>query len=146
MYGIKGTALKWFDSYLSDCSVCVQINSSVFQELDLPFSVPQGSCAGPILFNIYISTLTIFLDSSNCDHLGYADNNMILAYIDPNVQTNEQQVIGSIQNSLEKNKHWIHLNRLKMNDQKMIKSSLCMVTTFNCQNVLQNTLKLVMKL
>ena len=107
MYSIKGTALKWFDSYLSDCSVCVQINNSVSQELDLPFSVPQGSYVGPILFNIYISTLTSFLDSSNCDLLGCADNNAISACINPNVQNNEQHVIGSIQNSLEKTKHWI---------------------------------------
>ena len=53
-YNIKGTALRWFTSYLSDCSVCVQINNRVSQELDLPFSMPQGSCAGPVLFNIYI--------------------------------------------------------------------------------------------
>ena len=51
-YNIKGTALKWFTSYLSDHSVCVQINNRVSQELDLPFSVPQGSCAGPILFKL----------------------------------------------------------------------------------------------
>ena len=118
MYSIKGTALKWFDSYLSDCSVCVQINNSVSQELDLPISVPHGFCAGPILFNTYISTLTSFLDSSNCDLLGYVDNNTILACIDPNVQNNKQQVIGSMQNSLEKNKHWMCLNMLNMNDQK----------------------------
>ena len=118
MYSIKGTALKWFDSYLSDCSVCVQINNGVSQELDLPFSVPQGSCAGPILFKMYISTLTSFLGSSDCDLLGYADDNTISACIDPNVQNNEQQVIGSIQNSQEKTKQWMHLNKLKMNDHK----------------------------
>ena len=116
-YNIKGTALKWFTSYLSDCSVCVQINNRVSQELDLPFSVPQGSCAGPILFNIYISTLNSYLSSSNCDILGYADNNTISACIDPNIQNNEQWVVGKIQNSLEKTKHWMCLNRLKMNDQ-----------------------------
>ena len=116
-YSIKGTALKWFGSSLSNHSVCVQINNSVSQELDLPFSVPQGSCAGPILFNIYISTLTSFLGSSNCDLLGYIGDNTILAGIDPNVQNNEQQVIDNIQNSLEKTKHWMCLNRLKMNDQ-----------------------------
>ena len=117
-YSIKGTALRWFDSCLSDCSVCVQINNSVSQELDLPFSMQQGSCTGPILFNIYISTLTSFLGSSNCDLLGYADDNTILACIDPNVQNNEQQVIRNIQNSLEKTKYWMCLNRLIMNDQK----------------------------
>ena len=110
--------MRWFDSYLSDHSVCVQINNSVSQELDLTFSMPQGSCAGPILFNIYISTLTSFLSSSNCDILGYADGNTISACIDPNVQNNEQQVVDKIQNSLEKTKHWMWLNRLQMNDQK----------------------------
>ena len=110
--------MRWFDSYLSDLSVCVQINNSVSEELDLPFSVPQGSFTSPILFNIYISTLTSFLDSSNCDLLGYADDNTILACIDPNVQNNEQQVIGNIQDSLEKTKHCMCLNRLNMNDQK----------------------------
>ena len=117
-YCVKGTALKWFDSYLSNLSVCVQINNSVSQELDLPFSVPQGSSAGLILFNIYISTLTRFLGSSNCDLLGYADDNTISACIDTNVQNDKQQVIGNIQNSLEKSQHWMHLNRLKMNNQK----------------------------
>ena len=102
MYSIKGTTLKWFDSCLSNCSVCVQINNSVSQELNLPFSMPQGSCAGPILFNIYISTLTSFLCSYNCDLLAYADDNTISACIDPNVQNNEQQVIGNKQYSLEK--------------------------------------------
>ena len=91
---IKGTALKWFTSYLSDHSVCVQINNRVSQELDLPFSVPQGSCAGPILFIIYISTLNSYLSSSNCDILGYADDNTISACIDPNIQNNEQRVVG----------------------------------------------------
>ena len=117
-YSIEGTSLRWFDSYLFDHLVCVQTNNSVSQGLDLPFFMPQGSCAGPILFNIYISTLTSFLGSSNCDLLGYADDNTISACIDPNIQNNEQQVIGNIQGSLEKTKHWMCLNRLKMNDQK----------------------------
>ena len=142
-YNIKGTALKWFTSYLSECSVCVQINNRVSQELDLPFSMPQGSYAGPILFNIYISPLTSYLGSSNCDILGYADDNTISACIDPNVQNNEQQVVGKIQNSLEKTKHWMCLNRLKMNDQK---TNFIMygnnVQLAKCQ---QNTSKLVMK-
>ena len=115
-YSIKGTAFRWFDTYLSDQSVCVQINNSVSQELDLPFSVPQGSCAGPILLNIYTSTLTSFLGSSNCDLLGYADDNTISACIDPNIHNNEQQVIGNTRDSLDKTKHWMCLNRLKMND------------------------------
>ena len=38
--------------------------------------------------------------------------------IDPNAKNNEQQIVGKIQNSIEKTKHWMCLNRLKINDQK----------------------------
>ena len=60
-YSIKGTALRWFDSYLSYCSVCVQINNSVSQELDLPFSVPKGSCAGPFCLTYILVPFPVFL-------------------------------------------------------------------------------------
>ena len=48
----------------------------------------------------------------------YADDNTISTCIDPNVKNKEQQIVGKIQNSIEKTKHWMCLNRLKMNDQK----------------------------
>ena len=41
-YNIKGTTLRWFTSYLSDHSVCVQINNRVSQELDRPFLCHKG--------------------------------------------------------------------------------------------------------
>ena len=56
-FGIKDLALNWFRSYLSNRKITVQINDCFSDELDLPFSVPQGSCAGPVLFNMYASTL-----------------------------------------------------------------------------------------
>ena len=62
--------------------------------------------------------LLSYLSPSDCDILGYADDNTISTCIDPNVQNNEQQVVGKIQNSVETTKHWMCLNRLKMNDQK----------------------------
>ena len=40
------------------------------------------------------------------------------SWLDPYVKDNEQQNICSIQNNLGKTKHWMHLDRLKMNDQK----------------------------
>ena len=42
-YGISGNALKWFNNYLQPRSFCVN-------------SVPQGSCADPILYSNYAST------------------------------------------------------------------------------------------
>ena len=55
-YSINGTALKWFNSYLSNRSVCVQINNSVSQELDLPFLCHKGLVQVQFCL-IYISVL-----------------------------------------------------------------------------------------
>ena len=55
--GIKDVALRWFESYLRPRSCKVSINPAYSAEKQLPFSVPQGSCAGPSLFLAYASTL-----------------------------------------------------------------------------------------
>ena len=61
-YSIKGTALRWFDPYLSDRSVCVQINNSVSQELDLPFSIPQRVlCRSNTVLTYILVPLPVFL-------------------------------------------------------------------------------------
>ena len=56
-YGITGQALKWFDSYLSDRSFKVVIGDKYSKPHSLTVSVPQGSCAGVSVFNLYCSTL-----------------------------------------------------------------------------------------
>ena len=56
-YGIEGKALRWFDTYLRPhfCQVDIKGARSSIHSLD--FSVPQGSCTGPILYTVYASTL-----------------------------------------------------------------------------------------
>ena len=55
-YGITGTAPSWFRTYLQPrfCKVC--INKSYSKPQDLTFSIPQGSCAGAVLYLVYAST------------------------------------------------------------------------------------------
>ena len=52
-----GTSLKWFDSYLSNRSQCVQIENSTSAKKKLHFGVPQGSVLGPLLFTLYVSPI-----------------------------------------------------------------------------------------
>ena len=58
-YGIDGKALDWYDSYLRPRSCMVQVKSSTSTLQPLEFSVPQGSCGGPVLYSAYTSTLKI---------------------------------------------------------------------------------------
>ena len=56
-YGNEGKVLNLFDTYLRPhfCQVDINRARSSIQSLD--FSVPQGSCAGPMLSMVYASTL-----------------------------------------------------------------------------------------
>ena len=49
-FGIRGTVLRWFNSYLPDRTQFVNINEVNSTIRDLPVGVPQGSVLGPVLY------------------------------------------------------------------------------------------------
>ena len=63
-FGVTGAALKWFNSYLESRSQHVKINNVLSDKSELRFGVPQGSCAGPILYSVYASTLSNVIDNN----------------------------------------------------------------------------------
>ena len=54
--GIRGIALKWFESFLKGRTQRVMIGNSYSSEETLDFGVAQGSILGPPFFNAYTRT------------------------------------------------------------------------------------------
>ena len=52
IYGIRGTANKWIESYLTNRSQYVEFNSNVSSSLPVRCGVPQGSILGPPSFSL----------------------------------------------------------------------------------------------
>jgi retron-type reverse transcriptase len=63
-YGIRGTALNWIQSYLSNRKQCVQFNGVISEYKEVICGVPQGSVLGHLLFLLYMNGIP-----KVCNHL-----------------------------------------------------------------------------
>ena len=85
---------------------------------DIPFSVPQGSCAGPVLYNIYSSMMGKLTHSYLVNLLGYADEKTLYNTFNLNSKGDEDSKNQNMENCLSGIAEWTHENRLKLNNEK----------------------------
>jgi len=116
-FGIKDTALEWIRSYLKDRTLKVKILDSLSSPQSFNFSVPQGSCLGPVLFNTYVSTLTDCIPAS-LSVSGYADDHIIKGVFNPADASDTTSCVNMIQDTLISVHNWMSANRLRMNPSK----------------------------
>lgn len=72
-FGIKGMALQWFNSYLTNRKQFVAINNAVSSVWDQNVGVPQGSVLGPILYVFSHNSHQQLLDTKECIERCVAD-------------------------------------------------------------------------
>ena len=107
-YGIRGPALKWLKSYLSNRKQFVSINGSESSMQLMEHGVPQGSILGPLLFIIYINDIPEIAQFAK--FILYADDANIILTADTIEQINEQLEILS-ENLLK----WVTSNGFVLN-------------------------------
>ena len=82
IYGIRGNAYSWFNSYLNQRQLRAKCrastgNSEVSGNYDIAYGTPQGSCLGPLLFIIFCNDLKLHLTYLSC--IQFADDTTLYA-------------------------------------------------------------------
>ena len=78
-YGLKGSTLHLFQSYLNNRKQYTEIEDTTSTILPIYVGVSQGSILGPILFIIYVNDLPQY--SNKFDFIMYADDTTLSSTI-----------------------------------------------------------------
>ena len=112
IYGIKGTAYRWLESYLSNRTQYCCVNGKLSSPAIMKTGIPQGSGLGPLLFLIYINDLPKCLNAGSKPDM-FADDTQIAT------ASHDIEVITETLNSdLNNVASWLSANKLTLNDSK----------------------------
>ena len=109
MYGISGTALSWFTSYLTNRTQSVIVDDHASQVCTLSYGVPQGSVFGPILFILYTKPLSDLIKCHCIESQSFVDNTQLQVSVPA---SNIQSAIFSLETCLSDIQTWMLENKL----------------------------------
>ena len=112
-YGFDIKAVKLIQSYLTNRHQRVNINSTYSSWSEIIFGVPQGSIMGPLVFNIDLCDLFMFIMDAESDMANYADDNSPFS-----CDTDSISVIKEIESVAKILINWFVNNRFKANPDK----------------------------
>ena len=73
-FGLRGTALAWIKSYLTNCSQAVVIRDVHSFSAKLICGVPQGSVLHPLLFSLYVAPIEDIIIAHGHQSMIFADD------------------------------------------------------------------------
>ena len=114
-YGISGTALSWFTSYLTDRQQAIKIGNCFSDMLPTSCGVPQGSVLGPLLFTLYTTPLSSVIQGHNLDHHLYADDTQIYISL---TTPDACRSLNQLRDCLQDVSLWMKNSKLKLNANK----------------------------
>ena len=139
-FGITEMELSWFESYLHLRYCKVSVGTTYSKNRELVCSVPQGSCAGPILYMVYASTIESVVVYQTSDHEeeepsqfngidlkdratavtlhGFTDDHALKNTFAAKSRQAEKDSVSNLEAKAADVKVWMDQNCLKMNKSK----------------------------
>ena len=111
-YGIRGTPLTWFNSYLSNRLQYNLVNGTKSDTMNIRYGVPQGSVLGPLLFLLYTNDMPNCLPENHKMRLFADDSNIFISSHSPKALKNELKM------AVECILKWLGDNKLTVNLSK----------------------------
>ena len=110
-YGVRGTTLAWFRSYLDQRRQYVSYLGIQSNTMVMSFGVPQGSVVGPLLFILYSNDTPNSL--IHCKTILFADDTTVYIAGD-----NQQALYDQVNTDLKNLTDWFRANQLSVNPSK----------------------------
>ena len=117
IYGMRGTVLNWFESYLTNrqlrvkCEVSKENKIQYSKLYGVEFGTPQGSCLGPLLFLLFTNDL--YLNIDYCSAILFADDTTVYKS-----HRNTRYLKWCIKQDLMTISDWFKANKLTLNLEK----------------------------
>ena len=117
LYGITGTAFKWFQSYIEPRNNQVCVGDSLSQRWPVVSGVPQGSALSARLFTMYTYPLALIFNKHKVEYHSYAIDTQVYLHCDNNVST-LRHAVHQLENCIFDICDWMRRNALKLNEDE----------------------------
>ena len=118
-FGIGGTVLEWFRSYLGDRTQFVNINGSTSKRRVLQFGVPQGSVLGPFLNSLYACPLSDIASEHELSFHFYVNDSQLDVTFATSSLNDMELCKCRLEACVREIDSWMLLNKLKLNKNKL---------------------------
>ena len=117
-FGVRGSALQWFTSYLLKRSQRLSIDQNLSEKFNLQCGVSQGSCLGPLLFTIYASKLFEVIKNYLSQSHAYVDDTQLYQSFNADSACSQNDAVEAMEQCIQAIRSWMIKDKLRLNNNK----------------------------